>query len=156
MEADPDTGGAVLDADAFWTLLQCAEVGRLAVSIAGGDPDIFPVNYVIQYGTIVFRTASGSTFRGGLGRVSSMTVSVRTRARSDNGFNPPQPSPDDLGRTSAHGCSSSVAARSTPWNRMTPLDLALVKPRFSIAREKAFWVPVSPTPWVRHQDCHAW
>ena len=64
MDENPGTGAAVLDTDACWTLLQCADVGRLAVSIVDGDPDIFPVNYVVQYGTIVFRTAAGSKLSG--------------------------------------------------------------------------------------------
>jgi uncharacterized protein len=78
MDAYPDTGVAVLDADACWTLLQCADVGRLAVSIAGGDPDIFPVNYVVQYGTIVFRTVSGSKLSGAVsGRKVAFEVDGR-------------------------------------------------------------------------------
>ena len=40
-------------------LLRSTEVGRLAVS--GGDgPDIFPINFVVDHGSIVFRTAPGS------------------------------------------------------------------------------------------------
>lgn len=35
------------------------EVGRLAVSIAN-HPDIFPINYVVDGGSIVFRTAEGT------------------------------------------------------------------------------------------------
>lgn len=40
-------------------LLRAAEVGRLAVSIAN-RPDIFPVNYLVDHGTVVFRTAEGT------------------------------------------------------------------------------------------------
>ncbi len=40
-------------------LLRAGEVGRLAVSITD-HPDIFPINYVIDHGTIVFRTAEGT------------------------------------------------------------------------------------------------
>lgn len=42
-----------------WELLASQEYGRLAVSVAG-KPDIFPVNYVVHEGTVVFRTAEGS------------------------------------------------------------------------------------------------
>lgn len=42
-----------------WMLLRSAEVGRLALCTAEG-PDVFPVNYVVDHGTIVFRTAEGS------------------------------------------------------------------------------------------------
>lgn len=42
-----------------WDMLRAAEVGRLAVSIAD-HPDIFPVNFVVDEHTIVFRTAEGA------------------------------------------------------------------------------------------------
>jgi uncharacterized protein len=46
-----------------WDLLRRAEVGRLAISIAN-HPDIFPVNFVVDHGTIVFRTAEGTKLAG--------------------------------------------------------------------------------------------
>ena len=42
-----------------WELLRDSEVGRLAVAIAG-HPDIFPVNFVVDHGSVVFRTAEGT------------------------------------------------------------------------------------------------
>jgi nitroimidazol reductase NimA-like FMN-containing flavoprotein (pyridoxamine 5'-phosphate oxidase superfamily) len=48
-----------LDHPACWELLRAGEVGRLAVAIAG-HPDIFPVNYVVDHGSIVFRTEAGT------------------------------------------------------------------------------------------------
>jgi nitroimidazol reductase NimA-like FMN-containing flavoprotein (pyridoxamine 5'-phosphate oxidase superfamily) len=42
-----------------WMLLRSTEVGRLAVNVRG-EPDIFPVNFVVDHGSIVFRTASGT------------------------------------------------------------------------------------------------
>ena len=42
-----------------WTLLRQHEVGRLAVSIAD-HPDIFPINYVVDGESIVFRTGAGT------------------------------------------------------------------------------------------------
>jgi nitroimidazol reductase NimA-like FMN-containing flavoprotein (pyridoxamine 5'-phosphate oxidase superfamily) len=42
-----------------WGLLRTAQVGRLAVTVAG-RPEIFPVNYVVDHGTVVFRTAEGT------------------------------------------------------------------------------------------------
>ena len=50
---------SILDLDECWALLRQYEVGRLAVSIAN-RPDIFPINYVVDHGTIVFRTAEGT------------------------------------------------------------------------------------------------
>ncbi|NHC46496.1 pyridoxamine 5'-phosphate oxidase family protein [Motilibacter sp. K478] len=48
-----------LQAHECWALLRAADVGRLAVSVAG-EPDIFPVNHVVDGGSVVFRTAQGS------------------------------------------------------------------------------------------------
>lgn len=43
-----------------WSLLRLESVGRIAVSILDDGVDIFPVNYVVDGGTIVFRTAAGT------------------------------------------------------------------------------------------------
>lgn len=48
-----------LDEEACWSLLGRNELGRLAVSV-GGEPDIFPVNYVVDGPRLYFRTAPGS------------------------------------------------------------------------------------------------
>jgi nitroimidazol reductase NimA-like FMN-containing flavoprotein (pyridoxamine 5'-phosphate oxidase superfamily) len=48
-----------LPADECWELLRQSPVGRLAVVVAG-DPDIFPINYVVDHGSIVIRTAAGT------------------------------------------------------------------------------------------------
>lgn len=50
---------AILEPDECWPLLRDAEVGRLAVAIAD-HPDIFPVNFVVDHATVVFRTAEGT------------------------------------------------------------------------------------------------
>jgi hypothetical protein len=39
--------------------LRSQEIGRLAVAIEN-RPDIFPVNHVVDHGTVVFRTAEGT------------------------------------------------------------------------------------------------
>lgn len=48
-----------LSASECWTLIRSVPVGRLAVSV-DGQPDIFPVNHVVDHGTIVLRTAPGT------------------------------------------------------------------------------------------------
>lgn len=48
-----------LDDDEAWSLLARAEVGRLATVMAG-EPDIVPVNFVLDGHAIVLRTAEGS------------------------------------------------------------------------------------------------
>lgn len=42
-----------------WQLLDAHTVGRLAVDVAG-HPDIFPINYLVDDGTIVFRSGPGT------------------------------------------------------------------------------------------------
>jgi nitroimidazol reductase NimA-like FMN-containing flavoprotein (pyridoxamine 5'-phosphate oxidase superfamily) len=55
-----DTSGVtVLPEHTCWVLLRSAVVGRLAVAV-DGQPDIFPINFVVDHGTVVFRTAAGS------------------------------------------------------------------------------------------------
>lgn len=48
----------LLDQHVCWDLLRRGTVGRLAV-VVDGEPDIFPINYVVDHGTIVFRTDTG-------------------------------------------------------------------------------------------------
>lgn len=42
-----------------WRLLGSAQVGRLA-TVVGGQPDVFPVNFVLDGHSVIFRTAEGS------------------------------------------------------------------------------------------------
>ncbi|MGN7200291.1 pyridoxamine 5'-phosphate oxidase family protein [Arthrobacter sp. SAFR-044] len=42
-----------------WALLRTVSVGRLAV-LVDGRPDIFPVNFTVDGGTLVFRTSQGT------------------------------------------------------------------------------------------------
>ncbi|HST86135.1 MAG TPA: pyridoxamine 5'-phosphate oxidase family protein [Kineosporiaceae bacterium] len=55
-----------LGVDTCWDLLRSVQVGRLAV-IVGERPEIFPVNHVVDRGTIIFRTADGTKLAGALG-----------------------------------------------------------------------------------------
>ena len=43
-----------------WTLLRTVDVGRLAAPSRRGGIDIFPVNHLVDQGSIVFRTAAGT------------------------------------------------------------------------------------------------
>ncbi|MEJ2578116.1 MAG: pyridoxamine 5'-phosphate oxidase family protein [Kineosporiaceae bacterium] len=61
--ADPDDRESgrtdVLDEAQCWELLGQVEVGRLAVA-AAGEVDIYPVNFVVDGRSLVFRTAEGT------------------------------------------------------------------------------------------------
>ncbi len=49
----------VIPEDECWRLLASETLGRLVTSVAG-QPEIFPVNFVIQHKTVLFRTAEGT------------------------------------------------------------------------------------------------
>jgi nitroimidazol reductase NimA-like FMN-containing flavoprotein (pyridoxamine 5'-phosphate oxidase superfamily) len=63
MDATSQPGIEVLDDASCWELLASASVGRIAVDIAG-QPDIFPLNYVVADGGIVFRSGPGTKLAG--------------------------------------------------------------------------------------------
>ena len=50
----------ILTASQCWARLREAPVGRLAVVLEGDQPDIFPVNHVVDHSSVVFRTADGT------------------------------------------------------------------------------------------------
>jgi uncharacterized protein len=50
---------SILSEDECWQLLAGAALGRLVTSV-DGRPEIFPVNFVVQHHTILFRTAEGT------------------------------------------------------------------------------------------------
>ncbi|MEB3981552.1 pyridoxamine 5'-phosphate oxidase family protein [Mycobacterium sp. 663a-19] len=52
-------GVSILPVHECWDLLSSMTLGRLVTSV-DGQPEIFPVNYVVQRRTILFRTAEGT------------------------------------------------------------------------------------------------
>jgi hypothetical protein len=73
---DPKTSCQIeilAEAECF-TLLESVAVGRLAIAIMN-VPDIFPVNFVVDRGTLVFRTAEGTKLAAAvLGRAVAFEV----------------------------------------------------------------------------------
>ncbi len=61
----PDSHIDVLTTNECWDLLRTQVVGRLGVAIMN-RPDIFPVNYVVDHGSIVFRTDEGTKMAAAL------------------------------------------------------------------------------------------
>ena len=57
--ADRESPVSELNDKDIWSLLASTPLGRLAVA-AGGEIDIFPVNYVVDGQTLLFRTAEGT------------------------------------------------------------------------------------------------
>ena len=61
----PDPHIDVLTPNECWDLLRTQVVGRLGVAIMN-RPDIFPVNFVVDHGSIVFRTDEGTKMAAAL------------------------------------------------------------------------------------------
>jgi nitroimidazol reductase NimA-like FMN-containing flavoprotein (pyridoxamine 5'-phosphate oxidase superfamily) len=59
MTVDVASGTMILEPRECWALVRRAEVGRLAVAV-GGRPDIFPINFAVDRGSVIFRTAEGT------------------------------------------------------------------------------------------------
>lgn len=57
--AEADRPGEILPESECWNLLGSVSLGRL-VTTAEGHPEIFPVNFVVQNRTLLFRTAQGT------------------------------------------------------------------------------------------------
>ena len=60
LEQDPVR---VLGDDQAWDLLSSVSLGRLVTAV-GGQMEIFPVNFVTQNNTVLFRTAEGTKLFG--------------------------------------------------------------------------------------------
>ena len=79
MTNQPDPTIVELDEHQCWDLLRSQEVGRLAVAIAN-HPDIFPVNFVVDHASVVFRTAEGTKLAAA---VLGESVAFETDGESD-------------------------------------------------------------------------
>jgi nitroimidazol reductase NimA-like FMN-containing flavoprotein (pyridoxamine 5'-phosphate oxidase superfamily) len=73
VESAPPAYTEVLDQHVCWDLLRQGAFGRLAV-VVDGEPDVFPVNYVVDHGTIVFRTDTGRKLTAAAGRPVAFEV----------------------------------------------------------------------------------
>ena len=54
-----------LSESACWALLRTTSVGRMAVWV-DDHPDIFPINYAVDHGTVVFRSKAGTKISAAL------------------------------------------------------------------------------------------
>ena len=59
--------------DRCWELLTQQRIARLAV-VHQGEPDIFPVSYVVDHGGIVFRTGAGTKLAAASGHPVALEV----------------------------------------------------------------------------------
>jgi len=73
MDAAADAIVEELTSSQSWQLVRDAPMGRLAV-VLGEGPEIFPVNHVVDHGSVVFRTAEGTKLQGAVGRAVAYEV----------------------------------------------------------------------------------
>lgn len=64
----------VLDVDECLVLLRWEVIGRLAVAVPGQAPSVVPVNFVVDHGTIVFRSGAGEKHDHLVGQPVSLQV----------------------------------------------------------------------------------
>ncbi|MEO5780579.1 MULTISPECIES: pyridoxamine 5'-phosphate oxidase family protein [Arthrobacter] len=65
----------VLNDDQAWELLEGTKHGRLVVTVAG-EPDIFPVNYVVDARKLYLRTAPGN-------KLAELTINAKVLFETD-------------------------------------------------------------------------
>ena len=73
MISENNAGIEELSVEDCWALLRESVVARLAVTVAGG-PDIFPVNPIVDHGTVVFRTTAGTKLAAARGKQVALEV----------------------------------------------------------------------------------
>ena len=111
----------VLEESRCWDLLASQEVGRLATAVQG-MPEIFPLNFVVDGESVVFRTAEGS-------KLVELVINEQV-AFEVVGWN------DDLGWSVVIKGSASVVPSGEQHDRAEALPL---RP----------WVPTIKTNFVR-------
>lgn len=73
MDTEAPGSALALSTSQSWELLREAVVGRLAV-LLDAQPDIFPINYLVDHGSIVFRTAEGTKLLAAVNRKVAFEV----------------------------------------------------------------------------------
>ena len=125
---------AVLDDRQAWDLLSSVALGRLVTSF-GGQLEIFPVNFAVQDGTVLFRTAEGTKlfttvmnekviFEADDHTASEgWSVIVRGTARMLN-------SSEDIHEAEQAGLIPWVATEKLRYVRITPTEISARRFRF--------------------------
>ncbi|SDT33915.1 Nitroimidazol reductase NimA, pyridoxamine 5'-phosphate oxidase superfamily [Pseudarthrobacter equi] len=137
----------VLSADACWDLLREVSVGHLAV-LVDGHPEIFPVNYKVDNGALVFRTGEGTKLAAlagdaavaleadGTGGEPRRAWSVEVKGRAVV----LEPSPDLM---------RGVGLVLFPWQAGPKDHFVRIVPRSVTGRR---FVVTSPLTWWNHLD----
>ncbi len=116
---------SILSDTKCWDLLRSNAFARLALSV-GNQPEIFPINYVVQGGTLLFRTSQGT-------KLAALTINESIALEID-GY-------DDLGGWSVVVKGNAHAA---DWgDDYNEADVAGLRPW--VATHKPVFVRVQPS-----------
>ncbi|GAA3276072.1 hypothetical protein AAU01_15600 [Paenarthrobacter aurescens] len=138
----------ILKVHECWRLLRSNSVGRLAVS-GGSGPEIFPVNYFPEDGTLILRTAPGTKMDALMGQEpvaleadgfnSYGTIAWSVVAK---GLPEAIPADDPSQESAAHGLSPWEPGTKDFLFRITPTELT--GRRFVISDSKRWWPAREP------------
>ena len=115
-----------------WTLLRTVDVGRLATPTPRGGVEIFPVNHLVDQGSIVFRSAMGT-------KVTNAVEAREVAFEADNAARPHDAQPDDPWSVVVHGSAELITIETELFDTF---DLS-VRPWH--VSNKPYFVRVVPT-----------
>ncbi|MCP8998491.1 pyridoxamine 5'-phosphate oxidase family protein [Pseudarthrobacter sp. RMG13] len=132
-----------------WSLLRLVSVGRLAVWVGDG-PDIFPINYTTDHGTIVFRTGSGTKLEGALGDYPVAMEADGVNPETGVAWSVVIRGKAEL-LTETKDVLDTFSLPLFPWQAGKKDHFVRVMPdsisgrRFSVAAPKTWWTPIQGT-----------
>ena len=85
-----------------WTLLRTVGIGRLATPTDRGGVEIFPVNHVVDQGSIVFRTAVGT-------KLAAALDALEVAFEADNAASNVHQQDDDPWSVVVHGTAELIS-----------------------------------------------
>jgi nitroimidazol reductase NimA-like FMN-containing flavoprotein (pyridoxamine 5'-phosphate oxidase superfamily) len=140
---------ATLNVKECWELLRKVSVARLAV-VVGDHPEVFPINYAVDGGTLIFRSSGGTKLDAALAGPVAVEAdgvdpetgtawSVMIRAHAE-----PVSAADEL--------LDTVAMRLFPWHggskehfvRIIPTDVS--GRLFTVVSPAVWWSPLDGAP----------
>lgn len=136
-----------------WKYLETSSVGRVAL-VSSGDPEIFPVNYVPNFGTLIFRTGTGtklSALQGGksiafeadgLNPYGTIAWSVVVKGTAEL-----VEDAEELQEAATTSLSPWEAGVKDHLIRIVPTDLS--GRRFVISEPSQWWPPLAQDPLQR-------
>ncbi|WP_028267028.1 pyridoxamine 5'-phosphate oxidase family protein [Arthrobacter sp. MA-N2] len=143
LESRPDT--EVLSVHDCWKYLRSSSVARVAV-VSSGDPEIFPINYIPDEGTVIFRTGPGTKLNAvlagqrivleadGLNTYGTIAWSVIVKGHAEI-----VTEDEELQETPAMELSPWAPGTKEHLVRITPAELS--GRRFVISAPSQWWFP---------------